>query len=45
MNAFALQLVAFVCWSLLLWWLLQPVLRRWPEFAQWPALYWLLLCC
>lgn len=45
MNAFALQLLAFVCWSLLLWWLLQPVLRRWPEFAQWPALYWLLLCC
>lgn len=45
MNAFALQLVAFVCWSLLLWFLLQPVLRRWPVFSQWPALYWVLLCC
>lgn len=45
MNAFALQLVAFVCWSLLLWSLLQPVLRRWPAFSRWPALYWLLLCC
>lgn len=45
MNAFALQLVAFVVWSLLLWFLLLPVLRRWPALSQWPALYWLLLWC
>lgn len=45
MNVLVWQLVVFVVWSQLLWWLLQSVQRRWPQLLQKPCLYWLLCVC
>jgi murein DD-endopeptidase MepM/ murein hydrolase activator NlpD len=45
MNDLVWQLVVFVVWSQLLWWLVQGVQRRWPLLLQKPFLYWLLCAC